>query len=151
MAKWFGPHGYTSPFSFIGIGKNDTVPIELAYNDAASDWIALNVLQLSPRTVMVEALQTKLAKKLTRHGFKVIEVPMPFARDFSGSLHCVTCPLHRHRKKRAQRTHRRRFFPFQDGLVQTIMDMSPQARPDSLVGRKLADYDLKKFLKKAQS
>ena len=150
MAKWFGPHGYNSPSSFIGVGKNDTVPIALAYNNAASDWIALNVLQLSPGTVMVEALQVKLAKKLKRHGFEVVLVPMPFARDFSGSLHCVTCPLHRGRQLMHHGTRRRRVFPRRADLLQHMGDISTAAKPSSQVGEQLESLELIDFLKEVQ-
>ena len=48
---------------------------------------------------MVEAEQAHIAKKLEGAGFEVIRVRFPYARDFAGSLHCATCPLHRNRDR----------------------------------------------------
>jgi len=55
----------------------------------------MNLLQLSSKTVVVEANQTRLKEILESHDFEVMAVSMPWTRDFGGSLHCVTCPLNR--------------------------------------------------------
>lgn len=92
MDDLFAPLGYDT---FIGVSAADVVPVEMEFNNGASSDIAFNVFQVSASTIMVEAKQTLLAHILESHGFEVIKVPFPYARDFAGSLHCATCPLHR--------------------------------------------------------
>jgi hypothetical protein len=100
MEEFFSPHGYNiSSDSFIGVSEEDLVPIKTSFVPChASNWLAMNVLQVSPTTVLVEKQQVKIAAKLRAHGFEVVPVHLPFTRDFSGSLHCVAAPLSRERR-----------------------------------------------------
>eukprot|EP00928_Gymnodinium_smaydae_P037163 TRINITY_DN25838_c0_g1_i2.p1 TRINITY_DN25838_c0_g1~~TRINITY_DN25838_c0_g1_i2.p1 ORF type:complete len:457 (-),score=2.62 TRINITY_DN25838_c0_g1_i2:7-1275(-) len=97
MREYFGPYGYTNENAFIGITRDDIVPTRAHFLPVASQYIAMNVLQLSSSTVIVEAAQTKIANKLRSHGFEVLSVSLPYTRDFAGGLHCVTAPLFRAR------------------------------------------------------
>ena len=92
MKKKFGPHGYTV---FIGVSYRDFVHMDAPVNNMASMAIAMNLLQISEESLVIEEKQERLGNILESHGFAVHRIPFPFARDFSGSLHCATCPLDR--------------------------------------------------------
>ena len=97
MEKIFGPYGYTAD-SFIGIQSKDLVKVGAPFMPGTSQYIGMNLLQLSSTTVVVEEKQTRIAKKLEAHGFEVLRVKLPYARDFGGSFHCITMPLYRERE-----------------------------------------------------
>jgi glycine amidinotransferase len=55
-----------------------------------SRYIDLNVLSLSPDTVMVNAACPELIRTLEKHGFTVVPVRHRHRRLFGGGLHCFT-------------------------------------------------------------
>jgi glycine amidinotransferase len=56
----------------------------------ASPYIDLNVLSISPDTVLVNAESTGLIRTLERHRFTVVPVRHRHGRLFGGGLHCFT-------------------------------------------------------------
>lgn len=61
----------------------------------ASKWIGLNMLSVSPDTVVVDKNQTKIIDDLVNAGFKVIPLELRHSRTLGGGFHCVTLDLHR--------------------------------------------------------
>jgi len=61
----------------------------------ASKWIGMNVLSLSPDTVVVDDIQIELATQLEKNGFNVVKTPMRHSRTLGGGFHCVTCDIER--------------------------------------------------------
>ena len=56
----------------------------------ASKWIGMNCLSISPDTVIVDALQTEIIKKIEGHGITVIPHTLRHSRTLGGGYHCVT-------------------------------------------------------------
>jgi len=61
----------------------------------SSRWLAMNVLSLSPRTVVCESSEHALHELLDSHGFEVLVVPFRHVYAFGGSLHCATWDVRR--------------------------------------------------------
>jgi N-dimethylarginine dimethylaminohydrolase len=61
----------------------------------ASKWIALNMFSVNPSTVIVDAAQTALIRKLEQHGMTVIPMTLRHSRTLGGGFHCVTLDLDR--------------------------------------------------------
>lgn len=61
----------------------------------ASGWIGMNCLSLDPQTVVIDALQTGIIKKLEERKFTVIPHHLRHARTLGGGFHCVTLDLWR--------------------------------------------------------
>jgi scyllo-inosamine-4-phosphate amidinotransferase 1 len=61
----------------------------------ASDWIAMNILSISPDTVIMDADQTHLRRQLERRGITVIPHRLRHSRTLGGGYHCVTLDLWR--------------------------------------------------------
>lgn len=61
----------------------------------SSKWLSMNVLSLSPDTVICEAEEKPLHDLLDKLGFEVLTVPFRNVYEFGGSLHCATWDLHR--------------------------------------------------------
>ena len=61
----------------------------------SSKWLSMNVLSLSPTTVICEEHEWPLHKLLTQLGFEVLTVPFRNVFEFGGSLHCATCDIRR--------------------------------------------------------
>jgi N-dimethylarginine dimethylaminohydrolase len=59
----------------------------------ASKWIALNVLSISPDTVIVDRNQIELIRNLENHHFTVIPLELRHSRTLGGGFHCVTLDL----------------------------------------------------------
>jgi N-dimethylarginine dimethylaminohydrolase len=72
------------------IWVEDVVPQSFFQYPYASKWIALNVLSIDPETVIVDADQTALIKRLERKGFTVIPHRLRHSRTLGGGFHCVT-------------------------------------------------------------
>lgn len=126
MQELFAPHGYDGPDPFIGVGMEDFVPVKTAINpEVASNCIAMNLLQLSSETVVVEATQVHLKEILESHGFEVMTVSMPWTRDFGGSLHCATCPLNRLQNGQARRNNAASPVPDSNSQDAPACDASP--------------------------
>jgi glycine amidinotransferase len=60
-----------------------------------SSWISMNVLSLSPDTVVVERQEQPLIDMLTAWGFRCITVDFRHVYTFGGSFHCVTLDVRR--------------------------------------------------------
>lgn len=61
----------------------------------ASAWIALNMLAIDPSTVIMDARQVTLRRRLESHGFTVIPLELRHSRTLGGGFHCVTLDLWR--------------------------------------------------------
>jgi len=107
MKQLFEPHGYTDD-AFIGFNFDDMSPIPIGLNAISSPWIGMNLLQIAPNVVVIEKDQVKVREKLQKHGVEVLDVTIPYTRDFAGALHCVTCPLKRQLIDNCQRNVRQR-------------------------------------------
>ena len=59
----------------------------------ASKWIALNMLSVDPRTVIVDADQLDLIKRLNDVGMTTIPKKLRHSRTLGGGFHCVTLDL----------------------------------------------------------
>ena len=66
-------------------------------NLMSSPWAGLNVLSISPKTVLVDKRQTNLIKKLEKEKFNVIGVRLRHAYTMLGGLHCCTLDTHRNK------------------------------------------------------
>lgn len=60
-----------------------------------SRWVSMNVLSLSPDTVVVESHEEPLIEALTNWGFRCIPVDFRNVYSFGGSFHCVTLDVRR--------------------------------------------------------
>jgi scyllo-inosamine-4-phosphate amidinotransferase 1 len=61
----------------------------------ASKWIGMNCLSISPDTVIVDAAQKEIIKKLEQQHFTVIPHTLRHSRTLGGGHHCVTLDLWR--------------------------------------------------------
>lgn len=59
----------------------------------------MNVLSLSPKTVVCEASEHALHELLDSLGFEVLVVPFRNVYEFGGSLHCATWDVRRRSKR----------------------------------------------------
>lgn len=64
--------------------------VESGLNHISSPWAGLNVMSISPDTVLVHDRQTSLIKELERKRFTVIPVRMRHCYTMLGGLHCTT-------------------------------------------------------------
>jgi scyllo-inosamine-4-phosphate amidinotransferase 1 len=77
------------------IRVDDVVPRGFENFPLASKWIGLNVLSLSPDTVIVDEIQTGMIEQLRQNGFDVIPLPLRQSRTLGGGFHCLTCDIER--------------------------------------------------------
>lgn len=70
---------------------NDEMPLFCQ----SSKWLAMNVLSISPKTVICEESEIALHDLLDRHDFEVIPLPFRNVYEFGGSFHCVTWDVRR--------------------------------------------------------
>jgi len=64
-----------------------------------SKWLSINLLSVSPDTVVVEAEEKSLQDLLRSEGFRTIPVPFRKVYEFGGSLHCATLDFEREDSK----------------------------------------------------
>ena len=55
----------------------------------------MNVLSLSPETLIIDVIQEDLIEKIRAFGFEIITTEMRQSRTLGGGFHCVTCDLER--------------------------------------------------------
>ena len=67
----------------------------------SSKWLSMNILSISPSTVICEENEGPLHDLLDKHGFEVITVPFRNVYEFGGSLHCATWDVNRSGDKRS--------------------------------------------------
>jgi len=79
----------------IYIQESDIVPRDFYEYPYASAWIAVNMLAISPTTVIVDDIQHKIITMLEKKNFNVIPVPLRHSRTLGGGFHCVTLDLER--------------------------------------------------------
>lgn len=60
-----------------------------------SEWLAMNILSLSPNKVIIEENEKPLQHLLEDYGFEVIGIPFRHVYEFGGSLHCSTWDIRR--------------------------------------------------------
>ena len=77
----------------IYITADDISPQSFYEYPYASDWIAVNMLAVTPDTVIVDKKQTKLIKKLESYKLTVIPLELRHSRTLGGGFHCVTLDL----------------------------------------------------------
>ena len=63
----------------------------------ASKWIGMNLLVVDPKTVIVDAAQTRLMDLLDLCGIEVVPMTLRHSRTLGGGFHCVTLDLCRTR------------------------------------------------------
>ena len=61
----------------------------------ASKWIAMNMLAIDPKTVIIDAAQTKLITILKSKGIDSIPLTLSHSRTLGGGFHCVTLDTRR--------------------------------------------------------
>lgn len=61
----------------------------------SSIWLSMNVLNINPKTICVEASEEKMIKQMEGFGMDVIPVPFRDVYAFGGSLHCSTTDVYR--------------------------------------------------------
>jgi N-dimethylarginine dimethylaminohydrolase len=86
----------TCPRVFDGWDKiwvEDVVPQGFHEYPYASKWIALNMLSLSPDTVVMDADQADLRRTLESRGITVIPHRLRHSRTLGGGFHCVTLDI----------------------------------------------------------
>jgi N-dimethylarginine dimethylaminohydrolase len=59
----------------------------------ASEWIAMNLLSLSPNLVAIEQSQTTLMRELARYKIDALPIRLRHMRTLGGGPHCVTLDL----------------------------------------------------------
>jgi N-dimethylarginine dimethylaminohydrolase len=74
---------------------DDVVAQDFYQYPYASKWIALNMFSINPSTVVVDAAQTGLIRKLEQNGMTVIPMTLRHSRTLGGGFHCVTLDLER--------------------------------------------------------
>jgi glycine amidinotransferase len=55
----------------------------------------MNILMLDPKTVCVEAQETRQMEQFDQLGFEVIPVPLYDVAAFGGGLHCASADVRR--------------------------------------------------------
>ncbi|CAM4067907.1 glycine amidinotransferase [Nocardiopsis rhodophaea] len=68
---------------------------EMPTHCQSSKWLSMNVLSISPTTVICEEQEAPLHDLLTDMGFEVLTVPFRNVFEFGGSLHCATWDIRR--------------------------------------------------------
>jgi glycine amidinotransferase len=61
----------------------------------SSKWVSINVLSLSPTTIICEEEEKPLHDFLSGLGFEILTVPFRNVYEFGGSLHCATWDVRR--------------------------------------------------------
>ena len=59
----------------------------------ASEWIGMNVLSISPDSVIVPQEEVGLIREIEKHGVSVAPIRMRHMRTLAGGPHCVSCDL----------------------------------------------------------
>jgi scyllo-inosamine-4-phosphate amidinotransferase 1 len=76
--------------SWTQIWIDDCVPQQFHQYPYASKWIGMNTLSINPDTVIVDATQTDIIKRLEAMKFTVIPHTLRHSRTLGGGFHCVT-------------------------------------------------------------
>ena len=79
----------------IWIREEDVVAQDFYQYPYASKWIAMNCLSLDPHTVIVDAAQHSIIKKIESRKITVIPLTLRHSRTLGGGFHCVTLDLWR--------------------------------------------------------
>jgi N-dimethylarginine dimethylaminohydrolase len=74
----------------IWITDEDIIAQDFYQYPYASKWIGMNTLSIDSQTVIVDATQTAIIKKLESTGFTVIPHTLRHSRTLGGGFHCVT-------------------------------------------------------------
>ena len=74
----------------IWISDSDIVAQDFYQYPYASKWIGMNTLSIDPQTVIVDASQTEIIKRLEQKKFTVIPHTLRHSRTLGGGFHCVT-------------------------------------------------------------
>ena len=80
------------------IWVEDVVEQEFYRYPYASKWIGLNMLAVTPSTVIIDWHQIHLRQQLESYGIETIPLPMRHSRTLGGGFHCVTLDLVRNHK-----------------------------------------------------
>jgi scyllo-inosamine-4-phosphate amidinotransferase 1 len=79
----------------IWVTDDMIVPQEFYQYPYASKWIAMNMLVVDPKTVILDAAQTKLITLLKTRGIDCIPLTLSHSRTLGGGFHCVTLDTRR--------------------------------------------------------
>jgi N-dimethylarginine dimethylaminohydrolase len=79
----------------IWITDEDVVAQDFYQYPYASKWIAMNCLSLDSQTVIVDAAQHSIIKKIEAQKITVIPLTLRHSRTLGGGFHCVTLDLWR--------------------------------------------------------
>lgn len=104
--------------------------------DQCGRGIHLNMLTISPSTVMVEEGETKLIKSLREEGIDCIPLKFAPAYRYGGSLNCYTLDIHRDGNCKSYFPTLDRIEKASEDLVETALHIS-KARNDDLPPKRL--------------
>ncbi|MGC5033662.1 hypothetical protein [Micromonospora sp. DT229] len=90
-AEFFAKNGW----EFLDAPEASCSNDEMPRHCQSSRWLSMNVLSVSPDTVICEEAEHDLHRLLERRGFNVIAVPFRNVYEFGGSLHCATWDVRR--------------------------------------------------------
>lgn len=74
---------------------NDVVERDFYQYPYASKWIGINLLVVSPDTVIVDKKQTEVIRQLEDHKFTVVPLELRHSRTLGGGFHCTTLDIRR--------------------------------------------------------
>ncbi len=77
------------------VHEYDLSPATLGRDLEGPQWIAMNSFSIDPKTICVEATETKYQEQLDKLGFEVIPVEFSDVFPFGGGLHCATVDVYR--------------------------------------------------------
>lgn len=81
--------------SWDKIWVHDVEPQGFYQYPYASKWIAMNMLSISPDTVIVDAAQTQLISEIERQGLVAVPLTLRHSRTLGGGFHCTTLDIRR--------------------------------------------------------
>ncbi|MBF4615474.1 glycine amidinotransferase [Curtobacterium sp. VKM Ac-1376] len=80
---------------FIDAPEASSTNDEMPRYCQSSRWLSMNLLSVSPETVICEESETALHDLLRSEGFEVLTIPFRNVYEFGGSLHCATWDVRR--------------------------------------------------------
>jgi glycine amidinotransferase len=77
------------------VHEYDLSPATAGRDLVGPQWIAMNSFSIDPKTICVEATETKYQEQLDKLGFDVVPVEFSEVFPFGGGLHCATIDVYR--------------------------------------------------------
>jgi N-dimethylarginine dimethylaminohydrolase len=75
------------------IWVHDVIAQDFYQYPYASKWIAMNMLSIDPSTVIIDAVQKDIIKKIEAKGLTVVPASLRHSRTLGGGFHCTTLDL----------------------------------------------------------